>query len=481
MNRLLHILLAAALISGCVSGDRLVDGWQESEPLSYIYDQGQVLVSVDNSLPPLEVDSLLATIGINRAEVDVLQLSQDSLKTSNGWELIAYDEDRIVFRKPLSQFGTDGDDLTKVWMGDRIKTVDYSALDVPYGSNAFKNGPDIGARTPIRFTLKGHDEAKHVYLSGTFNNWSTLSNPMEFQNGAWTTEFPLEVGKHLYKFIVDGHWQLDPRNTRNEDDGMGNTNSVLYIYNHEFTVDAFSNAQEVYLMGSFNDWRTKELRMERDSSGWHLPMYLRTGTHAYKYNVDGKIVLDPNNPIVRNDGAGNENSFMSIGDTLIFELKGYPDAKEVFLAGDFNAWQTGELRMTQTPYGWEIPYVLRSGNHTYKYIVDGQWVIDPDNPVHIGEGKTMNSVRIVNPNTSFSLADRLEAKTVYLSGSFNDWSTHGYAMVQGPESWDLSIYLPPGKHRYQFLINGEDWMKDPANPLWEWSEYRTKNSFIWKE
>ncbi|MDA0972522.1 MAG: hypothetical protein O2867_02195 [Bacteroidetes bacterium] len=61
------------------------------------------------------------------------------------------------------------------------------------------------------------------------------------------------------------------------------------------------------------------------------------------------------------------------------------------------------------------------------------------------------------------------------------WLTHGYAMVQGPESWDLSIYLPPGKHRYQFLINGEDWMKDPVNPLWEWSEYRTKNSFIWKE
>ena len=70
----------------------------------------------------------MAYIGISRQEVNAIQLSEEPMKTSNGWELIVYDEKRIVFRKPLSEFGTDGDDLLKVWMGDRIKVVDYCVL-----------------------------------------------------------------------------------------------------------------------------------------------------------------------------------------------------------------------------------------------------------------------------------------------------------------------------------------------------------------
>ena len=112
--------------------------------MSYTYDQGSSLASLDNSLSANEVDSLMASIGISREEVNAIQLSEDPMKTSNGWELIVYDEERIVFRKPLSEFGTDGDDLTKVWMGDRVKVVDYSVLDVPYGLNAFKKGSELG-------------------------------------------------------------------------------------------------------------------------------------------------------------------------------------------------------------------------------------------------------------------------------------------------------------------------------------------------
>lgn len=47
------------------------------------------------------------------------------------------------------------------------------------------------------------------------------------ENGQWVCRVDLGPGKHLYKFVVDGEWILDPENPSSEDDGNGNINSVL--------------------------------------------------------------------------------------------------------------------------------------------------------------------------------------------------------------------------------------------------------------
>jgi hypothetical protein len=85
--------------------------------------------------------------------------------------------------------------------------------------------------------------------------------------------------------------------------------------------------------------------MEKTETGWELPLYLREGTHAYKFIVDGNWITDPENPVTRPDGAGNLNSFIGIGDTIFFKLRNYPDAEQVVLTGNFNAWNHGELLM----------------------------------------------------------------------------------------------------------------------------------------
>ena len=54
-----------------------------------------------------------------------------------------------------------------------------------------------------------------------------------------------------------------------------------------------------------------------------------------------------------------------------------PQAKEVFLAGDFNHW-VGEPLFRRTSDGiWQRVVSLRKGGYRYKFIVDGEWELDP--------------------------------------------------------------------------------------------------------
>ncbi|MFY7927896.1 MAG: glycogen-binding domain-containing protein, partial [Oligoflexus sp.] len=41
--------------------------------------------------------------------------------------------------------------------------------------------------------------------------------------------------------------------------------------------------------------------------------------------------------------------------------------------------------MHKTETGWEIALHLGPGVHQYKFIADGKWMVDPANPLHLGE------------------------------------------------------------------------------------------------
>lgn len=68
---------------------------------------------------------------------------------------------------------------------------------------------------------------------------------------------------------------------------------------------------------------------------------------------------------------------------------------------------------------------------------------------------------------------------VYLSGSFNNWdeATHKLRNGNSEGLHSISIFLPPGRHPYKFLIDGE-WRIDPECPNWELNEFGTLNSLL---
>ncbi len=55
-----------------------------------------------------------------------------------------------------------------------------------------------------------------------------------------------------------------------------------------------------------------------------------------------------------------------------------PDAQAVFMAGDFNNWDERSHPMQRTHDGaWRLMVELKHGHHHYRFIADGQPLLDP--------------------------------------------------------------------------------------------------------
>ncbi|MBQ9762507.1 MAG: type I pullulanase, partial [Oscillospiraceae bacterium] len=56
------------------------------------------------------------------------------------------------------------------------------------------------------------------------------------------------------------------------------------------------------------------------------------------------------------------------------------------------------------------------------------------------------------------------ATSVYLAGSFNDWSSTAKAMTYSNGVWSTTLTLAAGVHEYKFVVDGE-WVADPGNGM----------------
>jgi len=66
-------------------------------------------------------------------------------------------------------------------------------------------------------------------------------------------------------------------------------------------------------------------------------------------------------------------------DEVVFTLRA-PGASRVFLVGDFNNWNPTLERLDKTGDTFVIRLYLLPGTYRYKYVVDGEWMTDPENP-----------------------------------------------------------------------------------------------------
>jgi glycosidase len=86
---------------------------------------------------------------------------------------------------------------------------------------------------PHVFSYRPSDGELHrVVVAGDFNSWSQTSDPMtRSDNGDYTVSVEMTEGVHLYKFLVDGKWTMDPHSDREleQSDGFGGKNSAVMI------------------------------------------------------------------------------------------------------------------------------------------------------------------------------------------------------------------------------------------------------------
>jgi len=83
------------------------------------------------------------------------------------------------------------------------------------------------------------------------------------------------------------------------------------------------------------------------------------------------------------------------GNTTL-RLKGYPNARIVAVAGSFNDWNQSKQLCGKEQDGWVCGIELAPGKYTYKFIIDGDWILDPDNPTTEDDERGFtNSVLVV--------------------------------------------------------------------------------------
>ncbi len=151
------------------------------------------------------------------------------------WAMKKVDDTTWMFKKELKP----GKYLYKfVINGSEWKDDKDNPLKEPDGYGGFNSVLIVGAkgaRAPyfdkdgVVFTF-ADDNAKSVYIAGTFNNWDSKSQPMKKENGIWKVKIKLAPGYYQYKFVVDGtKWVPDPLNPAKVDDGYGGFNSSFKL------------------------------------------------------------------------------------------------------------------------------------------------------------------------------------------------------------------------------------------------------------
>jgi len=254
--------------------------------------------------------------------------------------------------------------------------------------------------------------------------------------------------------------------------------------------------ENVVVAGSFNNWSRKQWVMKKINEETYQ-LKKKISDFDGDFNWEFKYVLNETNWAEPQYEAANivpaksmygirlgtynyqiVPNYISENGQTIFYLKGYKDAKEVILSGSFNNWNETAYTMKRKDSVWSLNLDLPPNQYQYKFIVDGEWIEDPMNPLKVmNEYGGTNSVIEVKKEVTFILEDHLEAKEVLLSGTFNNWSESKPKMKKTEKGWLYTINLIGGKHHYKFIVDGT-WILDPKNSVKEYDFDGNINSVI---
>lgn len=278
----------------------------------------------------------------------------------------------------------------------------------------YENFSDDNSNEKVKFENLTID---NVVVAGEFNNWSKYDWNMKKIN-----ETTYELRKHIndfkdeftweFKFIVNNQYWAEPASYDPNIKLADYKGSDLDIYNLKMDTEAaipdkdgnvsfrlkgYKDAKKVIVTGSFNRWNEEDFKMQKVENGWKLTLEIRPGAYEYKFIVDGHWIEDPSNPSKVVNEFGGYNSYINIGKYITFFLKDDNNASRVILSGSFNNWDENDIIMERNDKGyWTYRLPLPAGKHYYKFIIDGTWILDPENPVKEYDGKgNVNSVYMV--------------------------------------------------------------------------------------
>ncbi|MBI2571358.1 MAG: hypothetical protein HYV63_30495 [Candidatus Schekmanbacteria bacterium] len=318
---------------------------------------------------------------------------------------------------------------------------------------------------------------RSVFLVGSFSlghkgEWDRTANAMEDRDndGVWTTRLHLEPGTYHYKFLVNGNdWFSDP-----------------------------SAAEDEILLGG----RASVLRISGSKARWRLFSFATFPTDPLFAHLQTLLARIEKDLAPGDEDAPRESARIPV----TFRFRPPAGTQSVQLAGSFNGWANTEhgafkqdeaylLKDGGADGLWILTIDLPAGDYPYKFVLDGHvWMADPEADAYVNDGfGGHNGVIFVGrsvPRTPVELrfqpADYFEAdadggfvvyrpSTIALVGDFNHWNkvSHLLEDLDGDGVWTVSIDVPPGRYRYNFLVDETNWFADPLSAAFERVELGT--------
>jgi len=70
---------------------------------------------------------------------------------------------------------------------------------------------------------------------------------------------------------------------------------------------------------------------------------------------------------------------------------------EVYVAGSFNGWNPKKHKLIYSSGSCSTSFLLPAGRYEYKFVVDGEWCVDPACPNRSPNGLgTLNSILVIS-------------------------------------------------------------------------------------
>ncbi|MEO7768433.1 MAG: glycogen-binding domain-containing protein, partial [Ferruginibacter sp.] len=227
-------------------------------PPKYSVKNGEMYIELSRKMNKASLDSFVAKFDLSDLHLEqFIKKNNADVLLELGWHIAANNDRYIIISKPFKAYDKINNAAERILFAEKHPTLAerFPAVNngILFGANRFRNKSAFDIKdSVVTFYLRNNLQASKVMLAGSFNNWVPDALPMTKTDSGWIAKVTLGAGKYWYKFIADDGWMVDNDNLLKENDGQGNTNSIFYKPSYIFRLKGFTNAEKVFVAGSFN-------------------------------------------------------------------------------------------------------------------------------------------------------------------------------------------------------------------------------------
>lgn len=269
-------------------------------------------------------------------------------------------------------------------------------------------------------------DAQKVFIAGSFNNWADNQNGnvtdekyalQKIGDTLYEKRMEIAPGEHKFKFVIDAGQWISPDGFKKDQD----ENAIIYISENrevsKFPPAAGLSTRPMYDVPASDE----ETPSARPFLGWFPVQAVNSGEEAVldlhrfyepgrrdrlKISQDSRVAVAFDSekfqlhlqvspdysglldvPVWALDDAGDSAAGVITISAVrrgihLFSYKPFAAPKKIVAAGSFNDWNQDKTPM-KDPDGdgrYEARVWLDPGVHLYKFVADGNWLPDPENP-----------------------------------------------------------------------------------------------------